>query len=153
MADDGSKQSSNVWPLAKFYFKVDIGDQKDLPFQEISGLDTETQPIEYRAGNNPVFSTVKMPGIKKNGNVTLKKGIFAKDNKFWDWYNQIKLNTIKRVPITIKLCDEGGNPTMVWTLANAWPTKITGTDMKADGNDVAVESLEVSHEGLTIANG
>ncbi len=93
-----------------------------------------------------------MPGIKKTGNVTLKKGIFAKDNKFWDWYNQIKLNTIKRVTVTIQLCDEAGSPTMVWTLANAWPTKITGTDMKSDGNEVAVETLEVAHEGLTIAN-
>lgn len=151
MADDGSKQSA-TWPLPKFYFKVDIGDQKDVPFQEISGLDTETQPIEYRAGNSKEFSTVKMPGIKKTGNVTLKKGVFVKDNKFWDWYNQIKLNTIKRVPVTIQLLDEGGNPTMVWTLSNAWPTKITGTDMKSDGNEVAVESLEVAHEGLTIAN-
>jgi phage tail-like protein len=151
MADDGSKQSA-TWPLPKFYFKVDIGDQKDVPFQEVSGLDTETQSIEYRAGNSKEFSTVKMPGIKKTGNVTLKKGIFAKDNKFWDWYNQIKLNTIKRVTVTIQLCDESGSPTMVWTLANAWPTKITGTDMKSDGNEVAVETLEVAHEGLTIAN-
>jgi len=151
MADDGSKQSA-TWPLPKFYFKVEIGDQKDVPFQEISGLDTETQSIEYRAGNSKEFSTVKMPGIKKTGNVTLKKGVFAKDNKFWDWYNQIKLNTIKRVTVTIQLCDEAGSPTMVWTLANAWPTKITGTDMKSDGNEVAVETLEVAHEGLTIAN-
>jgi phage tail-like protein len=151
MSDDGSKQGT-TWPLPKFYFKVDIGDQKDVPFQEVSGLDTETQPIEYRAGNSKDFSTIKMPGIRKNGNVTLKKGIFAKDNKFWDWYNQIKLNTIKRVPVTIQLCDEGGNPTMVWTLSNAWPTKITGTDLKSDGNEVAVESLEVAHEGLVVAN-
>lgn len=151
MADDGSKQSA-TWPLPKFYFKVDIGDQKDVPFQEISGLDTETQSIEYRAGNSKEFSTVKMPGIKKTGNVTLKKGVFVKDNKFWDWYNQIKLNTIKRVTVTIQLCDESGSPTMVWTLANAWPTKITGTDLKSDGNEVAVETLEVAHEGLTIAN-
>jgi phage tail-like protein len=152
MSDDGSKQGS-TWPLPKFYFKVDIGDQKDVPFQEISGLDTETQPIEYRAGNSPEFSTLKMPGIKKTGNVTLKKGVFAKDNKFWDWYNQIKLNVIKRVPVTIQLCDEAGKATMSWTLANAWPTKITGTDLKSDGNEVAVETLEVAHEGLTIANG
>jgi phage tail-like protein len=151
MSDDGSKQGT-TWPLPKFYFKVDIGDQKDVPFQEVSGLDTETQPIEYRSGNSKGFSTVKMPGIRKNGNVTLKKGIFAKDNKFWDWYNQIKLNTIKRVPVTIQLCDEGGNPTMVWTLSNAWPTKITGTDLKSDGNEVAVETLEVAHEGLVVAN-
>ena len=151
MADNGSKQSA-TWPLPKFYFKVDIGDQKDVPFQEISGLDTETQAIEYRAGSSKDFSVVRMPGMMKTGNVTLKKGIFAKDNKFWDWYNQIKLNTIKRVTVTIQLCDEAGSPTMVWTLANAWPTKITGTDMKSDGNEVAVETLEVAHEGLTIAN-
>jgi phage tail-like protein len=41
---------------------------------------------------------------------------------------------------------------MVWTLTNAWPTKITGTDMKADGNEVAVETIELAHEGLVIAN-
>ncbi|MEO0472518.1 MAG: phage tail protein [Bacteroidota bacterium] len=147
----GEKQD-NVWPLPKFHFTVDIGDQTDLPFQEVSGLDTETQPIEYRAGNNKVFSTIKMPGIAKFGNVTLKKGIFVKDNKFWDWYNKIKMNTIERVTVTIKLLDEEGNPTMTWTLANAWPTKIQGTDMKSDGNEVAVETIEIAHEGLTIAN-
>jgi len=148
----GEKQD-NVWPLPKFYFTVDITDVgNDLPFQEVSGLDVEAQPIEYRAGNSKVFSTIKMPGIVKSGNVTLKKGIFVKDNKFWDWYSKIKLNTIKRVTVTIKLLDESGKPTMVWTLANAWPTKITGTDLKSDGNEVAVETIELAHEGLTIAN-
>ncbi len=148
----GEAQDPSIWPLPKFHFSVDIGDQKDLAFQEVSGLDTETQIIEYRAGNSKQFSTVKMPGINKVGNVTLKKGIFVKDNKFWDWYSQISMNTIKRVPVVIKLLDEKGNPTMVWTLQNAWPTKITGTDLKADGNEVAVETLEIAHEGLTIAN-
>ncbi len=148
----GEKQD-NVWPLPKFYFSVDIGGVgDDLPFQEVSGLDTESQPIEYRAGNNKVWSTIKMPGLLKSGNVTLKKGVFAKDNKFWDWYSQIKLNTIKRQTVTIKLLDEKGDPTMVWTLANAFPTKITGTDMKSDGNEVAVETLEMAHEGLKIEN-
>ena len=60
------------------------------------------------------------------------------------------MNTIKRVPVTISLLDEGRAPTMVWTLANAWPTKITGTDLKSDGNEVAVESIEIAHEGLKI---
>ena len=79
----GEAQDQSIWPLPKFHFSVDIGDQKNLAFQEVSGLDTETQIIEYRAGNSKDFSTVKMPGIKKVGNVTLKKGIFVKDNKFW----------------------------------------------------------------------
>lgn len=150
MADDGSAQSANVWPLPRFHFLVKW-DSNVMSFQEVSGLDVEAQPIEYRAGDNPVFSTVKMPGIKKYGNVTMKKGVFKADNKFWDWFNQIKMNTIKRVPVTISLLEESGRPTMVWTLANAWPTKITGTDLKAEGNAVAVETIEIAHEGLTIA--
>jgi phage tail-like protein len=152
MADDGSKQSTNVWPLPKFYFEVKW-DSAVLSFEEVSGLDVEAQPIEYRHGDSPVFSAIKMPGLKKYGNVTMKKGVFKSDNKFWDWFNQIKMNTVKRVPVTISLLDEEGKPTMVWTLTNAWPTKVTGTDLKSEGNEVAVETIEIAHEGLTIANG
>ncbi|MBN2527984.1 MAG: phage tail protein [Deltaproteobacteria bacterium] len=151
MGDDGSAQSTSVWPLPKFHFQVKW-DSTVMSFQEVSGLDVEAQPIEYRHGDSPQFSTIKMPGIQKSGNVTMKKGVFKSDNKFWDWFNQIKMNTIKRIPVTISLLDEAGSPTMVWTLANAWPTKITGTDMKSDGNEVAVESIEIAHEGITIDN-
>lgn len=147
----GEAQDS-VWPLPKFYFQVKLGDT-EVAFQEVSGLDIEAQIIEYRHGNSKEFSTIKMPGIKKTGNVTLKKGVFVKDNAFWNWFNQIKMNTIERKTVVISLLDEEGNPTMVWTLNNAWPTKITGTDMKSDGNEVAVETIEVAHEGLTIENG
>ncbi|WP_420238198.1 phage tail protein [Telmatobacter bradus] len=151
MADDGSAQSKTVWPLPKFYFQVKW-DSTVMSFQEVSGLDIEAQPIEYRHGDSPEFSVIKMPGIKKTGNVTMKKGVFKSDNNFWVWFNQIKMNTIKRVPVTISLLDEAGAATMTWTLANAWPTKITGTDLKSDGNEVAVETIEIAHEGLTIAN-
>jgi phage tail-like protein len=152
MADDGSQQSANVWPMPKFYFQVKW-DSAVMSFEEVSGLDVEAQPIEYRHGDSPVYSPIKMPGLKKYSNVTMKKGVFKGDNKFWDWFNKIKMNTIQRVPVTISLLDESGKPTMVWTLANAWPTKITGTDLKAQGNEVAIETIEIAHEGLTIANG
>ncbi len=152
MADDGSAQSTTVWPLPKFHFQVKW-DSTVMSFQEVSGLDVQSEEIKYRHGDSPVFSVIKMPGMVKVGNVTMKKGIFKADNKFWDWFKQIKMNTIKRVPVTISLLDEAGKPTMVWTLANAWPTKITGTDLKSEGNEVAVESIEIVHEGLTIANG
>lgn len=151
MADDGSKQSQNVWPIPKFHFQVKW-DSAVMSFEEVSGLDAEAQPIEYRHGDSPVFSPIKMPGLKKFGNVTMKKGVFKSDNKFWDWFKQIKMNTIKRVPVTVSLLDEAGKPTMVWTLANAWPTKVTGTDLKAQGNEAAIETIEIAHEGLTIAN-
>jgi phage tail-like protein len=152
MADDGSAQSAAVWPMPKFYFQVKW-DANVMSFQEVSGLDIQSEEIKYRHGDSPQFSVIKMPGMQKFGNITMKKGIFKGDNKFWDWLNQIKMNTIKRVPVTISLLDEAGAPTMVWTLANAWPTKITGTDLKSEGNEVAVESIEIVHEGLTIANG
>jgi phage tail-like protein len=151
MADDGSKQSTTVWPIPQFRFEVKWDDAV-MVFQEVSGLDMEAQPIEYRHGNSPTFSVIKMPGIKKYSDVTMKKGIFKSDNKFWDWFNEIKMNTIKRKSVTISLLDEAGVPCMVWTLRNAWPTKISGTDLKAEGNEVAVETIVIAHEGLTIAN-
>lgn len=152
MADDGSAQSTTEWPIPKFRFEVKW-DSDVMSFQEVSGLDIEAQQIEYRRGDSPIFSTQKMPGLKKYSDITMKKGVFKSDNKFWDWFNQIKMNTIKRIPVTISLLDEEGSPTMVWTLTNAWPTKITGTDLKSTGNEVAVETIVIAHEGLTVANG
>ena len=152
MAEDGTTQN-NVWPLPKFYFAVKLGSQDNTAaFQEVSGLETETQIIEYRHGNSKQFSTIKMPGIAKFGKITLKKGVFIKDNNFWEWYNAIKMNTIKRETVTIQLLDESGKPTVTWTLTNAWPTKISGTDLKSEGNEVAIETLELAHEGITIHN-
>ena len=152
MADDGSTQTEDAWPLPKFYFEVKW-DSTVVSFREVSGLDIESQPLEYRSGDSPVFSTIKVPGSVKYGNVTMKRGVLSRGNQFWDWFNEIKMNTIKRRPITISLLDESGAPTMVWTLANAFPVKVTTADMSADGNDVAVESIEVAHEGIAIANG
>lgn len=152
MADEGDKQGA-TWPLPKFYFSVNLGDPGQIPFQEVAGLDTESEAITYRAGDNPAFNVIKMPGLIKSGNVTLKKGIFVNDNRFWSWFEQIKLNTIKRQSVVISLLDQTNKPTMVWKLANAFPVKITGTDMKSDGNEVAIETLELAHEKLTISNG
>jgi phage tail-like protein len=141
----------NVWPLPKFYFSVQLGDDASVSFQEVDGLQSETQPIEYRHGNSPIFYPIKMPGLGKVGNVTMRKGIFVNDGRFWAWYNEIKMNTIARRTVVISLLDETGTPKMTWTLNNAWPTKLTGTDLKSEGNEVAVESLEVAYETLTVA--
>jgi len=146
MAEDGSTQHASVWPMPKFHFQVKWGDQ-EMSFQE-----AQSEEIKYRVGNSKVYSVVKMPGLIKYSNVTMKKGIFKGDNKFWEWFNQIKMNTIKRIDITISLLDEADAPAMTWTLKNAWPTKISGYELKAEGNEVAVESIEIVHEGMTISN-
>lgn len=140
--------------MPKFRFEVDFGTQlQKIAFQEVSGMDKEVQIIEYRASNSALFSTIKMPGIAKYGNVTMKRGIFVNDNSFWDWMDQIKMNTIARRTVLIKLLDETGAVTMQWQLLNAWPTKITGSDLKSDGNEVAVDTIEIAHEQLIITNG
>ena len=133
----GDTPSSAAWPLPRFAFEVTWDDQ---------GLDAEAQAIEYRHGDSPQFSVVKMPGIRKYSDVTMKKGVFKNDNERRDWFNAIKMNTIQRKTVTISLLDEGGAPAMVWTLLNAWPTRITG-------NEVTVEALVFAHEGLTVGNG
>jgi phage tail-like protein len=143
-------QENNIWPTPTFRFSINI-DGEDSSFQEVSGLNSETQAVEYRHGNTKVVDPVKMPGIQKTGNVTLKKGIFQKDNQLFQWYSQIKMNTGTRKTLVIKLLDESGNPTMTWTLQNAFPTKLTTTDLQSEGNEVAVESLEVAFETMVIS--
>ena len=151
--DDGSIEGE-PWPMPKFRFEVDFGDDlKGVAFQEVSGMDVENQIIEYRNSNNPTFSTQKMPGLTKYGNITMKKGVFVNDNSFWKWHKEISMNTIKRRTIVIKLLDENAKINIQWQLNNAWPTKITSTDLKSDGNEVAVDTIEIAHEQLTIING
>jgi len=147
MAVPDKEQSKTTWPMVKFQFSVKIGDMEAI-FQEVTGLNAEMQEIEYRKGNSKEFSPIKMPGIKKFGNVTLKKGIFKGDKEFWALYEAVKMNTAEARTITISLLDETNKVAMSWTLTNAFPSKISSTDMKADGNEVAIETMELAHEGL-----
>jgi phage tail-like protein len=139
------------YPLVKFHFQVEWGGTK-IGFTEVSGLDVETEIVEYRDGASPEYSKIKMPGMQKFSNLTLKRGTFKSDNEYFKWWNTVKLNTIERRDITISLLNEDHDPVVTWKVKSAWPTKIQSTDLKADGNEVAIESMEIVHEGLTIQN-
>lgn len=154
MADDGSAQAKTIWPMPAFHFKVTIGATDGLNgvFEEVSGLESETQVIEYRQGNSKLYSPSKMPGITKVGNVTLKHGVFSDGDSFWEWYRSIGLNTIQRQTVVIELLDEKEATTMKWTLTNAWPTKISGTDLKSERNEVAVNTIELAYETLAVTS-
>lgn len=141
----------NIWPLPKFYFKVEVDGGMVASFQEVSGLDIETDVFEYRHGDSPVFSTIKMPGLIKSSDVTLKKGIFTTDVKFFEWFKDIKLNTIERKTVTIMLLNESGDSEIVWTLTNAFPKQVQGTDLNSTSSDAAVETLVLAHEGLAVS--
>ena len=139
------------YPIPKFHYQVEWGGSK-IGFTEVSGLDVETEVIEYRDGSNPEYVKTKMPGMQKFSNITMKRGTFAGDNEFYAWWNTVALNTIERRDITISLLNENHEPVVVWKVKNAWPSKVQSTDLKSDGNETAIESLEVAHEGLTIQN-
>lgn len=137
------------YPLPKFHFQVEWGAAR-VGFTEVTGLDVETEVIEYREGVSPEYRKIKMPGLQKNSNITLKRGTLAADNAFFTWWNTVSLNTIERRDVTVSLLNEAHAPVMVWQVKNAWPTKIQSTDLKADGNEVAIESIELVHEGVKI---
>jgi phage tail-like protein len=139
------------YPIPVFHFKVEWGG-KNVGFSEASGLTQELQLIEYRDGNSPDYSTIKMPGLHKYNNVTLKRGVMKGDNEFFKWLNTVKLNTIERRDLTISLLNENHEAVMVWKAHNAFPVKVEGPGLKASGNEVAIESIEIAHEGLTLQN-
>ncbi len=142
----------SVYPLPKFHFQVEWA-ASTIAFSEVTGLDVETEIVEYSDGARREYTPIKMPGRQKYSNVTMKRGVFASNNEFYDWWNTVSLNTIERRDLTISLLNEEHEPVMVWKVKNAWPTKIQSTDLKADGNEVAIETIEVAHEGLSIQNG
>jgi len=139
------------YPLPKFHFQCEWGGAR-IGFTEVSGLDVETEELEYREGNLPEYHKLKMPGMQKYSNITMKRGTFQGDNDFYNWWNTVALNTIERRDLTISLLNEAHEPVVVWKVKSAWPTKVQSTDLKGDGNEVAIETIEIAHEGLTVQN-
>jgi phage tail-like protein len=139
------------YPLPVFHFSVQWGGTR-IGFSEVSGLTQENQAIEYREGSFPEYSTIKMPGLRKFSNITLKRGIVKSDNDFFVWLSTVQLNTVQRRDIVITLLNEKHEPVVVWNVHNAFPVKVEGPGLKASGNEVAIESIEVAHEGLEILN-
>ncbi|MEO8699972.1 MAG: phage tail protein [Kofleriaceae bacterium] len=143
-------------PYSNFNFILIAGDQEIAAFSEISGLDSENTPIEYREGADAINGPRKLPGVLKHSNVVCKRGITG-HTALWDWRKEVRDGIGAYPPsrtVTIKLLDERGDrnaPAMTWTLRNAWPMKITGPTLNAKGNDFAVEQLDLVHELLEIS--
>jgi phage tail-like protein len=138
-----------AYPISKFHFQVEWGGTK-IGFQEVTGLDKEVEKLEYRDGSSPEYSKINMPGMVKYTDVVLKRGVFKSDNEYFQWMNTISMNSVERRDITISLLDETHAPAVVWKLKNAWPMKIQSTDLKSEANEIALESITLSHEGMDV---
>ncbi|MCF0184899.1 MAG: phage tail protein [Bacteroidaceae bacterium] len=139
------------YPLTGFHFTVKWSDDdQNVNFSEVLGLNVQTTPIEYRAGTDQTFAPLKMPGLKKYNNVTLKRGSMSKDNGFFDWFNTIANNTVTRREVIISLLDEKHDPVITWTLINAFPIKYDAGNMNASKGEVLIESVELAYETFTV---
>ena len=138
-----------TYPLPKFHFLVQWGGVR-IGFTEVTGLDMQTEVIEYREGSSPEYHKVKMPGMQKFSNITLKRGTIQGDSDFYIWMNTTSLTVADRRDVIISLLNETHTPVMTWKAKNTFPVKVQASDLKSDGNEVAIETLELAHEGLNI---
>jgi phage tail-like protein len=136
-------------PLTVFSFLVDIGEESAAFFKSVSGLDAETAVIEYRTGNMPSLSSIKLPGLTKYSNIVLKRGLTA-DLTLWRWYKTTIDGQTQRRDGTITLLDTALKPVLRWRFRNGWICKWEGPDLDASANEVAIETIEIAHDGLEL---
>ena len=142
-------QAARRDPFKNYSFLVEIDGIASAAFKSVSGLGAEAEVIEYREGSDPVSSSRKLPGRVKYPNVTLKRGITA-SRDLWQWWKTVADGNVQRRNVAIVLLDDARTPVLRWLLRNAWVAKIEASELEASKNEVAVESVELAHEGLEL---
>src|SRR5262245_15261417 len=135
-------------PFVNFNFKVELDGIVRAAFHEASGLDTTIDVIEHREGGENI-TTRKYPGQVKYSNISLKWGV-TDERELYEWHRQWVTGDpgAARKNGSIVLLDRQGEEKMRWNFFNAWPTKWTGPAMNAEQSDIAIETLELAHEGV-----
>lgn len=136
-------------PYGRFNFLLEIDGVVKAGFSEVSGLVSETEVIEYREGSDPPNTVRKLPGLTKYSNIVLKRGVTA-DTSLWSWYKNVINEIDARANGSIILRDKQGVEILRWNFQNAWPCKWEGPALKATSNEVAIESIEIAHEGFQL---
>lgn len=146
------------YPFKTMRFKVEFDGVESAGFSEVSGGDISVDVVEYREGNDLRTTPRKLAGLTKYGNITLKWGVIG-SMEMMEWLNTVSSNNtagptgIARKNLTIKLLDDTGAEGPSWEIINAWPTHYTGPSLNALGSEVAIESLEIAHEGIWRVDG
>ncbi len=132
-----------------FRFKVTVDDIGSAAFSEASGFDATYDVVEYRAGDDSYITPQKFPGLIKYGNITLKRGV-SDSNEFYAWIEKgINGGINKTETMTIELMDNTGDTAVAtWTVRNVWAVKYTGPDLNGNASEIAMETLELAHEGI-----
>lgn len=136
-------------PYRVYNFVLEVDNLPKGAFTEVGGLTAEGDAVDYREGSDVQQNVRKLVGLRKYANLTLKRG-YTQDKSLWQWYTNIMNGIADRRNVTIVLMNEAREPVMRWHAENAWINKIEGPAFKASGNEVAMESMELVHEGLTL---
>ncbi len=137
------------YPLPNFSFMVEWGGG-NTGFQEVIGLEIELQVLEYRDGSAPEYTNRKLPGLHSFKNVILRRGLVKGDYDCYSWITSAQLSSIDRRLVTVVLMDDKQTPAYTWTLANAWPCRLTYYPLSAQNGQVMIEEIELAHEGMTV---
>jgi phage tail-like protein len=136
-------------PYGNYNFRVEIDGIERAYFQQLSGFDSTIDVIEHREGGDA--TTRKLPGMTKYSNITLKWGI-TDDRELYDWHRRTvhgaARREVERKNGSIVLFDRGGAEVARWNFFRAWPVKWDGPDFDAEKSDVAIETMELAHEGV-----
>ena len=133
-------------PHLSFNFKVEIRGLVVAGFAEVTGLQAETETEDYREGGLNTF-VHKLAKLTKYPNLVLKRGLTDSDT-LWQWHQQVVSGKIQRQNGSVILLDTTSTEKWRWNFSQAYPVKWTGPDFKADGNSVAIETLELAHNGI-----
>jgi phage tail-like protein len=136
-------------PYRSFNFQLVIDGVPLGAFSECSGLTAEGDAVDYREGTDLIPNVRKLVGLRKYSNITLKRG-YTQDTSLWTWFTNIVNGLPDRRDVTIVLLNEQRQPVLRWHAESAWINKIEAPMFKASGNEVAMESVELVHEGLSI---
>lgn len=137
-------------PYRVYNFRVEIDGIDRGGFRECAGLDSTQEPTEYREGTDRAITVRKLPGLVKYSNISLKWGL-SDDTDLWAWISSATEGSTERRNGSIVLMNDRGEETARWNFREGWPTSWKGADFNATSNEVAIETLEIAHEGLTRA--
>lgn len=133
-------------PYMNYNFLMEIDGVTQAGFQEVSGLDATTDPVEYREGGENT-TVRKLPGKTTYSDISLKWGLTDSD-EMWKWREDVIKGKIERKNGSIIVLDDEGNERVRWNFFNAWPSKWEGPTFDAKANDIAIETLTIAHERI-----
>lgn len=138
-----------VDPYGAYNFLVEIEGLTVAGFKSCSGLEVSKNPTTYREGSDKSLTMRQIPGLTNSSNITLTRGI-TPNRALWDWFQKALSGQVERKNVTIALNDDLQQAKIRWDLRECWPTRWSGPSLDATSDELAIETLEFVHEGVSV---